>query len=73
MRDQSSGKMEQWKDRGERNRLEGMRDSEGFRAWQAEARHGQFVTRSGAMAKDGDSYGATPTVSYYTICLPEMR
>lgn len=26
----------------------------GFRAWRAEPRHGQFVTRSGAMMEDGD-------------------
>lgn len=55
MKAQSSGRMEQWADR----RKAGWREWEmweriGFRAWRAEPRHGQFVTRSGAMMEDGD-------------------
>lgn len=55
MKAQSSGRMEQWADR----RKAGWRDWEmweriGFCAWRAEPRHGQFVTRSGAMMEDGD-------------------
>ncbi|KAF4113195.1 hypothetical protein G5714_005740 [Onychostoma macrolepis] len=46
-----------------------MRERTGFRAWRAEPRHGQFVTRSGAMMEDGDIL--TPMEQshrVYTIC-----
>lgn len=51
---------EQWKDGTmggqEKGRLEAreIRERMGFRAWRAEPRHGQFVTRSGTMMEDGD-------------------
>lgn len=47
--------MEQWANRRKAGWREcEMRERMGFRAWRAEPRHGQFVTRSGTMMENGD-------------------